>query len=86
MLLDFTEAGRGQSRVDFSWSYEDVGDDPNRKDRSLVTLTYSQRVAGDVILAAGVTWANEPEFRGEVNHEISARVGLTYKLFKDDKF
>lgn len=84
--LDFTEQGRGQSRVDVSWTHEDVGDDPNRKDRSILTLTYSQRVAGDVILAAGVAWANEPEFRGDVDHEISARVGLTYKLFKDGKF
>lgn len=84
--LDFTETGRGQSRVDFSWSYEDVGDDPNRKDRSLLTLTYSQRVAGDMIFAAGVTYANEPEFRGDVDHEISVRAGFTYKLFKDDKF
>ena len=84
--LDFTEAGRGQSRVDFSLSHDYVDDDPDRNDRWLLTLTYSQRVAGDVILAAGVTWADKAEFRGDVDHEISARVGLTYKLFKDDTF
>lgn len=28
----------------------------------------------------GATYASEPRFRGEVDQEINARLGLTYKL------
>jgi hypothetical protein len=72
----------GKSRLDVNWSYEDVGDDPNRKSRHLATAILSLPMADGTSFQAGLTYSDEPEFLSEVDKELSARLGLTYKLVK----
>lgn len=84
--LSFFEDGSGNTRVDLDWKYEDYGDDPNRKDRSVVTLTFSQKMIDDMVLSLGVVYANKPEFRGDVDKELSARAGLSYKFDRQENF
>lgn len=84
--LSFFEDGSGSTRIDLDWKYENYGDDPNRKDRSLITLTFSQKVVDDMVLSLGVVYANKPEFRGDVDKELSARAGLSYKLDRQENF
>ncbi len=75
----FDERGDATSRVDVRASYEDVSDDPNRQDRGLVVATLTQRVLGKQLVALSLVYATKPEFRGEVDEEISARLGFNYK-------
>jgi hypothetical protein len=84
--IDFTKEGRGLSRLDLGLAYEDVGDDPNRDDRALISATYSQRVATMLVLSVGVTYSNEPEFIGTGDESVSVGAGLNYRLFRDEEF
>lgn len=80
--LSFFQDGSGRSRVDLEWKHEDFGDDPNRKDRSVATLSFSQKIAGETAFTLGLVYANRPEFRGDVDKEVSARFGLNYRLLR----
>jgi hypothetical protein len=52
----------------------------------LITLTFSQKVVDDMVLSLGVVYANKPEFRGDVDKELSACAGLSYKLDRQENF
>jgi hypothetical protein len=84
--LSFFADGSGRTRIDLNWQYEDYGNDPNHKDRSVATLTFSQKVAGDMVFSLGAVYANKPEFRGDVNKELSAHAGLSYKIDRQKDF
>jgi hypothetical protein len=70
-------------RFDLKASYEDFSDDPVRQDRGIATATFSYPVSAGFFLTLGAVYATKPEFRGEVDKEISARLGLTYKLIPE---
>lgn len=80
LLLD--DEGNDAARLELEGGYEDVSDDPLRQERGLVTLTYTQNVIDNNTLALSVVWANKPKYRGEVDHEWSARAGLKVKIDK----
>lgn len=67
---------------ELSASYEDVSDDPERQDRFVAKAAWSRKVSDD--LSAGLTfvYANKPEFRGDVDEELSARLGLKFTTDK----
>ncbi len=69
-----------RGKLDFSASYEDVSDDPTRQDRWVGGLTFTQEVADALQLTIGVVWANKPEYRPDSDEEVTARIGLNYKL------
>jgi len=76
-----TEAdGTGGSRLDFDGGYEDLSDDPMKNDRLVATLTYSQQLAGETAASISLVWANKPEYLGEVDEELGARVGLKWTM------
>ena len=70
----------GSSRVDLAVNYEDVKDDPARQNRTTARFTFSQGLSDGLFLTLGLVWANKPEYRGQVDQEISARAGINYKL------
>jgi hypothetical protein len=84
--LDFDNADEPRSRVDIEGSYEDVRSDPARQDRGVLTATYSQKVMGSTVLSISLVYGTKPEFRGDVDEEISAHVGLNYKWGKRESF
>ena len=84
--LDFDDAGEPRSRVDVKGNYEDVRSDPLRQDRGTFVATYSQRVIGSTIVSVSLVYGTKPEFRGEVDEEISAHVGFNYKWGKSESF
>ena len=75
----------GKAKLDFTVSYEDVLNDPIRQDRTLAVLSFSQGVANGFSLSASLVWANKPEYRGNVDEEFSANLGLNYKFGKQGK-
>jgi len=84
-VLRLNPAGQATARLDLTWSYEDVDNDSLRQTRSVVNASFSQELTGGFVVTLGAVYANKPEFRGEVDEEVTARFGLTYKLKKKDK-
>lgn len=76
-------ADRARSRLDLALSYEDISDDPSRQDRGLASATLSYPVARGFYLSFGAVYATKPEFRGDVDEELSARAGLVYKVIRE---
>lgn len=58
--------------------YEDLGDDPARLDRFVAKAALSRRISDDLSAGLTVVYASRPEFRGEVDKELSARLGLKF--------
>lgn len=79
----FDRAGEGVARLDLSAEYVQHHDDPARQNRLVLTGTFTQRVSAGLSLAAGVSYANRPEFLGAVDKQVSANFGLRYKLTRD---
>ena len=76
--------GKFTSRFDFTGSWEDWSDDPMHQDRGLANLSFTQKVTDDMSLVLGAVWASKPEFRGEVDREVSACFGLTYRFLDNE--
>jgi hypothetical protein len=76
----FLAAREGEPvRLDFVGRYEDVSDDPQRRDRGVATLTVTRKVAGTEI-PFGIVYANHGEFLGEVDKQFSAHLGIKFAL------
>ena len=80
--------GPQSARVDLSLMYDQVDDDGaaavtavmKHQDRFLGSLTYTQKLNDKTGAVLGLTWANKPEFLGDVTKSLGARAGLTYKI------
>ena len=75
--------GKARPRFDAKLTYEDFSDDPQRQDRGIATVTFSYPVAQGFFVTLGGVYATRPEFRGDVDGEISTRLGFTYKFIED---
>jgi hypothetical protein len=71
-----------KTRLDIVASYEDVSDDPTRRDRGIATATLTRQISDDWVLAVGLVYATKPEFRGEADKDLSVRLGLNYKFLR----
>jgi hypothetical protein len=78
--LQFDATGDGIGRLDASANYENFGDDPNRNNRTVASVSYSLRVEKGFTLVIGLSYANRPEFLSSTDKELSAHLGLNYKL------
>lgn len=91
--LSFAKDGSGQSRIDFSASYEFVyGEDKTlpadqkKNERAKLNLVFSRKLMGDLVGTFGVSYANKAEYLENVDEELSANIGVTYKFAQDKKF
>jgi len=75
-----TKADGRRARLDASLGYEDFSDDPLRQNRGVANLTLTYPLMQGFFLTFGAVYATKPEFRGEVDEEIGARAGITYKI------
>jgi len=72
--------GESRDRLDVQAKYDFTHDDALRQDRFLGTAFYTRRLSDQSSAVIGLTYANRPEFLGDVDHRIRANLGLTYKL------
>jgi hypothetical protein len=80
MFLSGTSADTNRIRMDISVTYEDVSDDPSKNDRGFAKATFTYPIGNGTFLSIGAVYATKPEYRGEVDKELSARAGLLYKF------
>ncbi len=81
--IAFDAEGNATSRWELEGSYVRVEDDPTRPEtRILGTLSVIQELTDGSSVSLGLVYANKPELleAQDVDHEISARVGLKYSL------
>lgn len=72
-----------RARLDASLGYEDFSDDPLRQNRGIANLTLTYPLMEGFFLTVGAVYATKPEFRGDVDKEIGARAGITYKISEE---
>ncbi|HEX2091346.1 MAG TPA: hypothetical protein VHG28_03050 [Longimicrobiaceae bacterium] len=72
--------GENQDRLDLQARYDFTRGDPIRQDRFVSTLFYTRRLSDQSSALIGLTYANRPEFLGDVDRKLRANLGLTYKL------
>jgi hypothetical protein len=79
--------GTRDRRVELKATYDDVTDDPKLNDRLVFTLDWIHKLNPTLGQALGASdwvvtliYADKPEFRGEVNQELSLRAGIKWKL------
>lgn len=69
-----------ESRFELDAGYHDVDGDTMRQDRFVATATFIQKLADGTATSLSLVYANKPEYLGEVDEELSARVGLRYSM------
>jgi hypothetical protein len=88
LVLQRTRDDKEASRFDVELKYEDVDGDPMRQGHRLLgAATLTQKLTDQTSLSLGAVYASDPEYRGDVSHEWSARAGVRWKLktAADDK-
>lgn len=78
--LSLDKEGNQDARLDIEAKYEDVTGDPMRNNRFVSTATLTQRLPNKMSASVTLVYADKPEYRGEVDEELSARVGLRFKV------
>jgi len=80
-------SAKQRTRFDLEAKYEDASGDPERNDRLVSTLSWTQKlsdqlatVAGGSNLVVALVYASRPEYRGEVDEELSLRAGLKWSI------
>jgi hypothetical protein len=82
-FVAFDRHDQAVGRIDLLGEYVYHHDDPERLNRFVASATYTQRLSVSLSIAAGFSYANRPEFLGEVDKKVSANFGLRYKFIKD---
>ena len=77
--VTFNQAGEETGRLDVTFEWIHHYDDPDRQNRVVASGTYSYSVSPSLVFAAGVSYASNPEFLGDVDKKMSANFGLRYR-------
>jgi hypothetical protein len=70
--------------MDLVAEYQDISDDPLRRDRGVATLTFTRQF-NNMSIPFGIVYANHGEFLPEVDEKLSAHIGLRFNLFNRDR-
>lgn len=68
------------TRLDLEGIFQDGTGEGLKQSRFLATTTFTQKINERFSLSVGFVYANRPEFRGDVDEELSARAGLRFSL------
>lgn len=73
------------ARFDLAYTFEDVSDDPGRRDRSVASITFSNRFLRTLGLSLGLSYANHARFLPDTDEELSTHFGISYRMFPDEE-
>jgi hypothetical protein len=77
--------GESRDRLDLQVRYDFTRNDELRQDRFVSTVLYTLRLSDQSSGVFGLTWANKPEFVGDVDRKLGANLGVTYKLNRNEE-
>ncbi len=78
------EDGTRRPRIDVDASFHRQLEGSSRTDRAVGKIAYTQPISDALAGVFGVTWANKPEYLGDVQRKLTGTLGLTYKLVQPD--
>ncbi|MEM7244770.1 MAG: hypothetical protein AAF533_05470 [Acidobacteriota bacterium] len=79
-LAEGKEDVKELSRIDLSAQYVDEGRRSGKQSRFIARLTYTTAVNDSFQLPLSFVYSNRPEYRGEVDKELSVHFGVNYRL------
>lgn len=82
--LNLGKAIGPNTRFDLAYTYEDSGSDKAKNDRHIGQAILSIPAANKTFFTVGVKYSSDPKFVGEVDKELSTRVGLVFKPFQPE--
>jgi hypothetical protein len=71
-----------ERRIDITASYENVSDDPNRDDRLVGSITWTQELSDKMSLPITLSYANKSKYLPDNDKHLSAHFAISYKLPK----
>lgn len=81
--FDIGVGAHNATRLEGALGYDEHFGAPKRQDRIVGSLTFTQRVYEGAALAVGLSYANKPEFKSDVDQELTATLGLTYRFVNE---
>ena len=67
-------------RVDVAASYENISNDPTKKDRLVASLTLSQKISDTMTLPLSLTYANHTQYVPQTDKRLGIHFGISYKI------
>lgn len=80
VYLNLSQPKDLRDHLDLTASYKLVRDDPLRQDRFVANASYTYRLSDGTSGTIGVTYANKPEFLGDVDRKFGAHLGVSVKV------
>lgn len=68
------------ARVDLAVNYDNVSNDPKKKDRFVASLTFSQKISDHMTPLLGLTYANHADYLTQADRKLGVHFGLSYKI------
>ena len=68
------------ARVDVAVNYQDISNDPKKKDRFVASLTFSQKISDTMTLPLSLTYANHTEYLPQTDRRLGVHFGISYKI------
>jgi hypothetical protein len=68
------------ARVDLAANYDNVSNDPKKKDRFVASLTFSQKISDHMTPLLGLTYANHADYLTQADRKLGVHFGLSYKI------
>lgn len=75
-----TAAAGRDGRIDVTASYQNVSNDPTKKDRFVGSVTYTQKITDTMSLPFSLIYANHSQFLSDVDRKLNVHFGISYKL------
>lgn len=68
------------SRIDVGVNYENVSNDPTKRDRFVASVTFSQKLSDSMTLPLSVTYANHAKYLTDPDRKLGIHFGISYKI------
>jgi hypothetical protein len=69
-----------EGRLEVALNYENVSTDPNKKDRFIGSVTYTQKLSDTITVPISLVYANHTQFLPQSDRQLGVHFGLSYKL------
>jgi hypothetical protein len=68
------------SRVDLAINYNNISNDPTKKDQFVASLTFSQKVSDTLTLPISIVYANHADYLPQTDKRLGVHFGFSYKV------